>query len=410
MKILHVVAGVWKDSGGIAEFVLGCSREQVQLGHEVTLTFLSGDLHDGLEAAKKAGVRVVVFRRSFPRFLFFSWDMLLGLGSLVRKADVVHVHSNWTFPVWLASSLALRYKKRLVMSPHGCYDPVRLKYHAWRKKITACLFDRRLAKRSNVIHILTRQEKRDAEVFLHIRKQENTPKFTVVPCGIDFPQKRLAEESRTSKLVVSLGRLHPLKGLDLLLCAWEKRITNNRDASLDGKIAQSWKLVIVGPDQHGTRNELSRLAQTLGLKVEEKLPSAIGCAGWETCDADVIFIGVVQGDEKWSLLTSADVFVLPSRTENFGIVVGEALACGVPVVMTDVGPWKTEMERYFDAGESVPIQFEETSVSGIAEGLSKIMALDDKARTEMGRNGCAWVRREFQWKRVAERMIEAYAD
>jgi glycosyltransferase involved in cell wall biosynthesis len=150
-------------------------------------------------------------------------------------------------------------------------------------------------------------------------------------------------------------------------------------------------LIIAGPDEQMTKRRLHAMIEKSGIEGVELREGLFG-------------------DDKWQLICDSDLFVLPSRTENFGIVVGEALVCNVPVVMTDVGPWKAEMENYFGAGASnLPIQFVETSASGIADGLSKVMALDDETRAEMGRNGQAWIRKAFQWKRVAECMVEAYA-
>ncbi len=110
-------------------------------------------------------VRVVTFRRNWPNFLFFSWGMLLGLGKMVKNADVVHVHSNWTFPVWWGGWLALRQKKTLVMSPHGCFDPVRLKHSGWKKTLVGWM-DRWLLRRASVVHATCEAEKRWVQAFL----------------------------------------------------------------------------------------------------------------------------------------------------------------------------------------------------------------------------------------------------
>jgi len=286
------------------------------------------------------------------------------------------------------------------------------------------------------------------------------------------------EESLSQKRVVlSLGRLHPLKGLDLLIAAWaevkrsalvrycdsalverEGEVTvgsGSRQLEEDGGKSTnalmnyrtnellSWQLVIAGPDEQGTLDKLKGLSEKLKMKWCE-------CADGETRDtqADIIFVGPVQGEAKWDLIKRADIFVLPSRSENFGIVVGEALSCGVPVVTTAVGPWgEGEMREFGNSGMrecggegsgerrvcenvrmcegdgkvgascSSPVLMEkrglivvETSFEGIAEGLEQMMALSDDERHEMGRKGSEWVKREFSWDHVAKQMVAVYEE
>ena len=241
------------------------------------------------------------------------------------------------------------------------------------------------------------------------------------------------------KVVLSLGRLHPLKGLDLLISAWAevKKCANGGETPRQGEAhpgaadprlecvnAFSWQLVIAGPDEQGTLGKLKAESEKLKL-------TGCECAGLDACegDADVVFLGAVQGEAKWDLMQCADIFVLPSRSENFGMVVGEALSCGVPVVTTAVGPWESESEKLKvkneKSGEEKQLAVGssrrgerslaraglivvETSVARIAAGLRQMMALSDAERKEMGRNGCEWVKQAFSWESVAKKMVEAY--
>jgi len=143
----------------------------------------------------RTGVRGVTFRRNWPHFLYFSWGMLLGLGKMVKDVDVVHVHSNWTFPVWWGAWLALRHQKTLVMSPHGCLDPVRLKHSGWKKALVGWI-DRWLLRRASVVHATCGEEKRWVQAFLEcanarmrecVNELETAPKrprIVVIPNGI----------------------------------------------------------------------------------------------------------------------------------------------------------------------------------------------------------------------------------
>ena len=251
------------------------------------------------------------------------------------------------------------------------------------------------------------------------------------------------------KVVLSLGRLHPLKGLDLLIEAWAEvkrsskvlkcesakvqletgnlKLETGESGSHTNALMNSrtnelpaWQLVIAGPDEQGTLETLKGISEKLKLKTAETRDLA------SAADADVVFLGPVHGDEKWALMQRVGIFVLPSRSENFGMVVGEALSCGVPVVTTAVGPWASESvkckmeseklkEKLPTANCQLPtakrgLIIVETSAEGIAEGLRQMMALSDAERQELGRQGCAWVRREFSWESVARQMVDAYGN
>jgi glycosyltransferase involved in cell wall biosynthesis len=187
---------------------------------------------------------------------------------------------------------------------------------------------------------------------------------------------------------------------------------NFRTLEFSNFSTSSWQLVIAGPDEQGTKEKLKALSEKLNLTTAETRDVA------SAEDADVVFLGPVYGDEKWALMHRAEIFVLPSRSENFGMVVGEALSCGVPAVTTAVGPWgkgERSLARADGRGDGLPLArtglfVVETSVEGIAEGLRRMMALSDAERKEMGRQGCEWVRREFSWESVARQMVEAYEE
>ena len=295
---------------------------------------------------------------------------------------MIHVHSLWTFPVWWGCCLACLYKKKLIMSPQGGLAPMSLAHSAWKKKMVGWI-DRLCFKYASVIHATSVAEANWVAMYLG---ESYKSKTRIVPNGLSVPKDDCCKQQSSAltgeRTVLSLGRLHPLKGLDLLIEAWHSLSVSRQ--------ADGWRLIIAGPDEQGVKSKLVTLCETLNLK---------NC---EFCEG-------VYNEQKWDLLKSADVFVFPSKSENFGIVAGEALACGVPVVMTDVGPWKAEMERHFSESASArPIQFVETSVLGIVDGLSRMMALDDGARAEMGCNGRTWICKEFQWECIAERMMAVY--
>jgi glycosyltransferase involved in cell wall biosynthesis len=139
--------------------------------------------------------------------------------------------------------------------------------------------------------------------------------------------------------------------------------------------------VIAGPDERGHREEIERRALAAG--------------------APIHFRGEVAEAEKWELLRSADVFVLPTASENFGSVVAEALASGVPVVTTRAAPWPALAER--DCGWWI-----EQGVEPLAAAIREAAAFADDRRGEMGERGRRLVAERFAWPAIARRMLEVY--
>jgi glycosyltransferase involved in cell wall biosynthesis len=372
MNVLHVVAGLPVSGGGLAEAVARLAREAVQLGHEATIATVAGPndpLAAAAEEARAAGVRIVRFAPAAPRAAFFSWDMLSGLRPLVQAADVVHVHSNWTFPVWWGCQAAIAAGRPLVMSPHGCLDPVRLAHSAWKKQLAGC-FDRRYLRQADVIHATSEAERGWIEQYVGGR-----PRIEVIPIGVDLPALlETANPAERTRTVLSLGRLHPLKGLDLLLDGWDRAIRALPPAA-------RWELVIAGPDEQGTQEMLERRARELGL-------------------ANVTFPGPLYGADKQRAFADADLFVLPSRSENFGIVVAEALAAGVPVITTKGTPW-SEIEGSYG-------WWVDAAAEPLAHALSSAMLLSDAERAAMGAGGRELVAAKYQWPSVGRAMVEMY--
>jgi glycosyltransferase involved in cell wall biosynthesis len=373
VKILHVVAGLPRFGGGLSEAVPLFAREAAAVGHSVVLATVADGadrLSEATERAQKSGVSVVRFAPVRPFFLFFSWQMFWGLREHVKRTNLVHVHSNWTFPVWWACFWALCLGKPFVMSPHGTLDPVRLAHSAWKKKLVGGV-DRFFLRRAAAVHATSEIERGWIERFISYKDTKGI-NVVIVPNGVEMEERsgrsskvdecgdgaknagtlgfQDGRNSPGERIVLYLGRNHPLKGLDLLEAAWEK-------VKRDG-----WRLDLVGSGLPG---------------------------------------GLVEGTEKWRVLRSADVFVLPTRSENFGLVVAEALACGVPVITTKGAPWAELVSER--CGWWVDV-----SVEALAVALKEAMDLTDEERQAMGENGKRLVERKYRWETVGVRMVEMY--
>lgn len=381
MRILHVVTGVHKAGGGTSEVIPRMCEALATAGQDIRLVTSAGDVPS--DAALRAKVNGVDVRfcplRSFPLLSFpcvtkqYKKELFEG----VVWADVVHVHGHWQEPGWLAIKFARRLGKPYVMQPHGFLAPERLKKSKWAKRIIGALIERPNLNRATAVIATAESEKRGIEQY-SIRAP-----IKIVPLGLDT--EALDAAARSPSLLLRLGldlakktllyfsRLVPIKGLDLLAEAW---------AQLP-ELHNAWQLLIAGPDDRGYATEIQGLYSRM------------------ITDGSVIFSGPLYGNEKNALLKSVDAFVLPTRSENWGIAVQEALAAGLPVVCTKGAPWKVIADE--GAGEWVDV-----SVSAIREGLCNVLSADDASRQKMGTVGKLIVARNFGWEGIAKKLIDLY--
>jgi glycosyltransferase involved in cell wall biosynthesis len=178
---------------------------------------------------------------------------------------------------------------------------------------------------------------------------------------------------KTKKTALFLGRIYPVKGLSMLIEAW-------------GRVRpQGWVLQIAGPDEVGYRSHLEQAVAASGL------------------DEVVSFLGPIEGERKQATMLAADLLVLPSHSESFGMVIGEALAHGLPVLTTTGAPWP--MLQEYGCGWWV-----DATVDGITEGLRQATSQKLETLQAMGARGRELVAKEFGWARVAKLFIATYGE
>jgi glycosyltransferase involved in cell wall biosynthesis len=218
-------------------------------------------------------------------------------------------------------------------------------------------------------HATSRQEYED------IRAYGLTQLVAVIPNGIDLhkPDSLQAERDSALRVVLSLGRIHPMKGLENLVRAWAKVEAGYPD----------WRLRIVGPAELEHDDQLRALKATLKLSRVSIEPA-------------------IYGEEKYITFQTADVFVLPTLNENFAMTVAESLAAGTPVICTKGAPWAGL--KWSAAGGGI-----DHGIEPLAAALSGAMALPRAALGEMGARGRAWMSRDFGWDAIAGKMAAVYA-
>ena len=283
--------------------------------------------------------------------------------------DCVHFHGIWSL------SLAKRFLtwRRLgipcVISAHGMLDPWALAHKPLKKKLAWHIYQRFILNRATSLQATSARESEN------LRRLGLRARIETIPWGIEMPEPRddavasRATSSRRTALYV--GRLHPVKGLPMLVEAWAKVRPSG------------WVMKIVGPDEAGHRAELEALVRKVHLKTVFE------------------FTGALEREALRSVYQSADLFILPSHTENFGMVVGEALSHGVPVIASHGTPWESLATE--GGGWWVP-----ASIEGISAALASAVACSTDDLRAIGSAGRRLVVETYSWQFVAARFASLY--
>ena len=288
-----------------------------------------------------------------------------------------HIHSLYLFHDLVAGHYCRKYGVPYLMRPHGTLDPFIYRRHRWRKAVMETWFENRNIRQAAAMHFTSEEEMRLAG------HTPATPRGQWCPWGVDLREfQELPEPGRfrerfpeigPKRIILFLGRINFKKGLDLLVQAMARVVRHRQDVHL----------VVAGPDDDGW-----------GARVKEWLKGEgiLGCA---------TFTGMLLGEEKLAALRDAQMFVLPSYSENFGLAVIEAMACGLPVVISDqVNIWR-EVEAA-GAGLVVPCD-----AASLAAALERLLA-DPGLAAAMGQQGRDLVARRFQWGNIALALQDLY--
>lgn len=280
---------------------------------------------------------------------------------------IVDVQGLWAYPSLANWKHHRRTRIPYLITPHGMLDPWARERSAWKKKLV-----RRWFEDAHLAGAACLRATADMEAE-HFRSFGLKNPIAIVPNGIELPDLAQGHPPGNGRhRLLFLSRIHPKKGLRYLLQAW---------ARLEPYL-EDWELVIAGPDEVSHTAEMQALARQLKLQ-------------------RVIWHSAVHGAEKSALYQSADLFVLPTHAENFGLVVAEALAHGVPVVTTQNAPWaELEIRK---CGWWIPLE-----TKRLSETLLTAMRQPSDVRKAMGARGRAWMEQDFGWANIAEKMLAVY--
>jgi glycosyltransferase involved in cell wall biosynthesis len=355
MKQLHVVMDLSIRSGGQARAAIQYAQANASAGADITL-YVVNPTDDTLETIPASGAFRVVYARGLKAIHLFR--------CVERGAfNVVHLHGTWSPMLAVASLMARACGLPYLVSPHGCLEPWAINHRRAKKLIALALYQKHVFCKAAMLLATAEQELRSIR-----RLGINTP-VAVIPLGVDLPDAS-TPRIELAKRILFMSRIHPVKGLIELVSAW-------------ALVRQpGWTVVIAGPDEDGHEAAVRAQIQILGL------------------EDDFHFTGLVAGDQKEQLFATCDFFILPSHSENFGMVVAEALARSLPVITTTGTPWQLLQPR--GCGWWVS-----PDVDGLALALRQALNMSKSELNQMGAHGRELVTQEFAWEKIGKMAFEA---
>jgi glycosyltransferase involved in cell wall biosynthesis len=370
-KILHVIPSFHPATyyGGPIYSVLGLCNALAN--HGVSLRVLTTDTAGPGNRRLRIERFPTLFPAGYPVYYCRKWvlnsvspELLWHMNVQIRWADVVHLTAVYSFPTIPTLLTCKMLGKPVVWSPLGALQrwegsTLRSRKAVWEQ---TC---RMVLPHKLTLHLTSKEE---AEESLKIFPAVKT---AIIPHGIEIPEKTSHTVRNGALRLLYIGRIHPKKGIENLLSACDL---------LQSRSGIEWSLTLAGSGDP---------------LYTESIRARIGEMG---DSAKIKMLGEVVGDSKEKLFEEADMVVVPSYTENFGMVVAEALARGVPVIASKGTPWN----RVEEIGCGLWVDNDPAS---LAKAIERMRGMSVR---EMGRRGRDWMEREYGWDSKAEAMIEVY--
>ncbi|QGZ89998.1 hormogonium polysaccharide biosynthesis glycosyltransferase HpsP [Microcystis aeruginosa] len=381
MKILQIVPSISLVYGGPSQMVLGLSAALAQLGQEVTIitTDSNGDTGQapldvplGVPVSQN-GYQIYYFPCSPFRRYKFSLDLFTWLANRAKDYDIAHIHALFS-PVSSISAFIARYRQLpYILRPLGTLDPADLQKKRQLKQIYANFLEKTNLAAAAAVHFTSQQECQTAERF-NIKTKD-----IVIPLGVDFfnPQALSVgfDLPQNKPIILYMSRLDPKKGLDLLLPSLERLLEKGLD----------FHFVLAGGNPQD-RDYENRIKNQIERSILGK---------------NTTITGFVTGEVKNSLLARADLFVLPSYYENFGIAVAEAMAAGIPVVISDRVDLHPAVAAAA-AGWVTACQLEDLT-NTLATAIT-----NPEIRQQRGKNAKDLVFNQYSWSAIADQLLTVY--
>jgi glycosyltransferase involved in cell wall biosynthesis len=384
VKVLHVIPSVAPCYGGPSRAVIEMCRALRRAGVDTLIATTDAD------GAKRLPVKLIqivsyddapaiFFPRQWSEAYKYSRPLARWLDSHVADYDVVHIHAVFSHACLAAARACRKSGVPYVVRPLGTLDPWSLRQKSLKKKLFWHLSVRRMLDGAAAIHYTARPEQEMAEESLGLARG------VVVPLGVDLDSTGVEGATESLQVLDSpfgrspymlvLSRLHHTTGLDLLVPTF-------LSLAMQPEFSE-WRLILAGEGDAEYVGSLRSLIESQGP------------------EGHIVFAGWLEGARKMVALRQASVLALTSYQENFGLCLVEALACGVPVVVSPHVNLAPEIEEA-GAGWVAPLER-----GALEHTLTEIMR-DAQARARRGAAGRELVHRRFTWSAVADQLVAVY--
>jgi len=355
MRILTFISSLSLKSGGPSRSVPMLVKGLAQEGVNVTLmTIRSHDMN--IHAIEGTSAKLKILEEDY------------SIGELEtyvisEKFDLIQIQSVWDLNYHKLCKVARKYNIPYIITPRGMLEPWSLSQKRWKKKLAWCLYQGKDIKKAACVFTTSKLE---AE---HVRALGVNVPISVIPNGIETDGYvcRISNDM-VKEQVLFLSRIHKKKGIELLIDAWANLIPGYC----------GWQLIIVGDGDFDYIETLKTRINGLGLEDSVQIK------------------GPVYGNAKVKLYQESTIFCLPSYSENFGMVIAEAMSCGVPVITTTNCPW--EMLNETDTGWCIDLK-----VEVLEKTLQEAMSLSPARLFEMGQKGRSLISENFNYRSVANK-------
>lgn len=371
MKILTFLTSISLKGGGPSRSVPMLMRGLAEAGVDVTLmTFRSEDMNT--HALEGTSVKLKIWQQDSSAQDFEPFILAGGF-------DLVQIQSMWDWCYHQVVRICRKHHIPYIITPRGMLEPWSLEQKRWKKKLALMLYQMNDLQKAACIYTTAEMEAQ------HIRELGVKAPVAVIPNGIetDGYSCRTSMEG-VKKQILFLSRIHEKKGIELLIEAFNKL----RAGSLEFR---DWSVVIVGNGEAEYIRSLEHRVKNLEM---------------EDC---IRILPPVFGEAKMKLYQESALFCLPSYSENFGMVVAEALSCGVPAITTDGTPWQLLNGDCTTMGASLDMLGDDRrtgwcidlSVENLANTLREAMSMPFEKLYEMGQRGSRMVNENFNYRSVA---------
>lgn len=374
MKVLHVAANLTAEWGGPTQVITNLTKALSSKGVEITIY---SPVRRGEEVVRPEGTNIKLFNVDYfdKWWIGYSREFRNEMERAPATFDLVHIHEMWHYSHYAASMAFRKESKPYIITLHGELNIERI-HNSLKKKMYLSMIQKKILNKAAWLHTITDKETLQAQSICSNRN------ISKIPNGVDFdsflnlPDKNDILQYYPSvagkKVLLFLGRINKIKGLDILVKAFGQLACNRDDLCL----------IIAGPDNDGYKTEIVQLIND--YNVSDK----------------VIFTGMISGHEKMSVLTGSDLFILPSYSEGFSISILEAMACGLPVIISNECNFPEVDE--FHCGITI-----EHKDNKLKETIQIMLQEPDRLKV-MGNNARKLVKKKYTWDRIADDMLSMY--